>query len=898
MFFYNLIIAPIEMIVGWVFYFFMNKFHGFGVIGAVFGVSIVINFLALPLYNIADSIQERERLISKGLEFRIKRIKKAFKGDEQFMMLSTFYRQNNYHPLYALRSSLSILIEIPFFIAAYKFLSHCDALMGASWFVLKDLGKPDGLLSIAGFKVNVLPVIMTLINIVSGMIYTKGFSVREKLQLNTVAIIFLVLLYSSPSGLVFYWILNNIFSLCKNVVRRQKQPAKIMCIIIVALLSVGFAYICYFSSNIVKKIILIFVYLIVFFGYKFFKNNYNRKWIVPKINPDVRDFILLLTSGIGLALLAGFYLPANVISSSPEEFAIGPNKNGVIMLVLYSFYTFLGLFLFWPIIIYKMFGNNVKVLISRIVFLLFIISLSDVFLFKFNYGALGVTFTFGNLTALTDISLFNKIGPVIFIFVLLIVFFGIYKYSKQSILILFCVSLCFAELALGVYKINIIKSAMKNQTSRVDQKNPGEQPVFHFSQQDKNVLYIFLDRGIGAVFSTMIDLYPEIKASLDGFDFFPNTVSFSSQTTICTPSMLGGYEYSPYELNKRENELLINKQKEAALVLPSLFNNKGYKVTLSDLPFYAKDIDSSSIEFISLKDCYRDAFLTRNEIHVEEKLEKIIRREIKNFSILQILPPICRNVYFKNFKSSNKTEGFYYKVIDSYVSNASGLYFLSELSKCDGKGNQFIFVGNDLTHEPFFCEDDLISPRKETDLIWEKASSMEGAILAHLNSMTVAFSCLKNWFEYLKQNNVYDNTRIIIVADHGFPLDLETFTNFKKPAVPSTYNPLLLYKDFNASGYLKINNDFMSNADSLYLAKKDLNLSDVNPFTGKKLIENKTNGMNVSFLPLSQCNSSYSELNSKFTIDKENGFHINNNIFDENNWIPLKEWEKEGVEDE
>ena len=141
MFIYDLIIAPIEMIVGWVFYFFMNKFHGFGVIGAIFGVSIVINFLALPLYNIADSIQEKERLISKRLEYRIKRIKKAFKGDEQFMMLSTFYRQNGYHPLYALRSSLSILIEIPFFIAAYKFLSHCDALMGESWFVLKVLCK-------------------------------------------------------------------------------------------------------------------------------------------------------------------------------------------------------------------------------------------------------------------------------------------------------------------------------------------------------------------------------------------------------------------------------------------------------------------------------------------------------------------------------------------------------------------------------------------------------------------------------------------------------------------------------------------------------------------------------------------------------------------------------------
>ena len=98
-FLYYIIISPIETVVDWVFNFIINKIDAVGVIGAVFGVSLAINFLALPLYNIADSLQEKERKISKALEFRVKRIKKAFKGDEQFMMLSEYYRQNGYHPL-------------------------------------------------------------------------------------------------------------------------------------------------------------------------------------------------------------------------------------------------------------------------------------------------------------------------------------------------------------------------------------------------------------------------------------------------------------------------------------------------------------------------------------------------------------------------------------------------------------------------------------------------------------------------------------------------------------------------------------------------------------------------------------------------------------------------------
>lgn len=96
--FYN---APIEVIVDWVFLLvYTFTFNKLGIIASVIGVSLIINFLALPLYNIADRLQEKERQISRKLEYRVKRIRKAFKGDEQFMILQEYYRQNNYHPLY------------------------------------------------------------------------------------------------------------------------------------------------------------------------------------------------------------------------------------------------------------------------------------------------------------------------------------------------------------------------------------------------------------------------------------------------------------------------------------------------------------------------------------------------------------------------------------------------------------------------------------------------------------------------------------------------------------------------------------------------------------------------------------------------------------------------------
>ena len=74
---YDLIISPIELIVEYIFKFSISKFENFGVIGAILAVSIGINLLALPLYNIADKLQEKERITTKKLEPRVKRIKKA-----------------------------------------------------------------------------------------------------------------------------------------------------------------------------------------------------------------------------------------------------------------------------------------------------------------------------------------------------------------------------------------------------------------------------------------------------------------------------------------------------------------------------------------------------------------------------------------------------------------------------------------------------------------------------------------------------------------------------------------------------------------------------------------------------------------------------------------------------
>ena len=223
-FLYNIIVYPIELLVEFIYVLFFKAFNNSGY--AIAAISIVINILALPLYNIAEKIQIRERNIRVKLKPEIDKIKQVFKGDEQFMILSTFYRQNHYHPVYALRSSISLLIQIPFFIAAYHFLSNLNQLSRQDFLFLTNLGEPDGLLSIGSLSINLLPIVMTIINIVVGVIYTRGFPLRDKVQLYAMAGFFMILLYNSPSGLVYYWTLNNLFSLAKNIFYKLKNPLK------------------------------------------------------------------------------------------------------------------------------------------------------------------------------------------------------------------------------------------------------------------------------------------------------------------------------------------------------------------------------------------------------------------------------------------------------------------------------------------------------------------------------------------------------------------------------------------------------------------------------------------------------------------------------------------------
>lgn len=84
---YTIIISPLEHIIEFIYslFFFVAKNPGL----AIIGVSVGVTLFCLPLYAVAEKWQQRERDIQQKLKPKVDKIKKVFKGDEQYMIFIT-----------------------------------------------------------------------------------------------------------------------------------------------------------------------------------------------------------------------------------------------------------------------------------------------------------------------------------------------------------------------------------------------------------------------------------------------------------------------------------------------------------------------------------------------------------------------------------------------------------------------------------------------------------------------------------------------------------------------------------------------------------------------------------------------------------------------------------------
>ena len=848
---YTLIIGPLQLVLG-ILFSIVNKWTANPGLTIIIE-SLLLNILLYPLYRQADRIQAAATDKEKSMAPMTSHIRRSFKGDERMMMLQAYYRECGYSPLSILKTSLPVLLQIPFFLAAYNMLSSNSALDGSPFGPISDLGLEDGLLAAGPFTVNLLPVLMTLINILSGYIYARRQPIKVRLQLYLMAAVFLAALYKSPSGLVLYWTFNNIFALIKNAYFRIAKPAP--------------------------------------------------KKSAGKISGKRQDFMLFLFVCLSCAMLVGYYIPALILSISTQEFINLYNLVNPLRYVLSSALSGLGLFVLWPLVFYLTAEAGGRKAMNYVMTSLFFCMLITSQLFSNDFGVISKELVFYDTPVFTAKSIIiNLLACALAVF-MAVVMIRLLKNFTKIILIGLTAVLFIAGSVCAVSSDRFYRNFISNSVR-------DEQPQFTMSKEGTNVVVIMLDRAMGPMIPYLFNDNASLTDEYDGFTYYGNTISFGPNTNFSTPSLFGGYEYTPAKLNERSDESLADKQDEAISVLPEIFTGNNYSCTFIN-PTYA------GYQWIPDLTVFDDmegvkAYNTLNryaKIDYGDTYDATVSHNLFCYSLFKSAAVLLQPLFYDDgnyndmtVKSLEYTEQRIYGTSVAAGHNMDfemsyyALKSLKDMTVIDnGASDNVLLYTCDCTHdtalltEPGYeiadTVDNTAYDAANTDRFTLNGRTMimnDDEDYSHYESDMAALKALGEWFDYLRDNDLYDNTRIIIVSDHGNNLgefdELEE-SDLEVPVDAEAFTPLLMVKDFNSHGFT-VSDDFMTLADTPYLATEGIISNPTNPFTGNEItMDDKQGPQRIISSGLMDINA-----NSGTVFAESDWYTVQSDIWNKDNW--------------
>ncbi len=206
----------------------LKLFHGFiGNYGwSIILLTIVVRIPFLPLVSKGQkSMRKLQEIQPKMNEIREKYKKDPQKMQQEMMEL---YKKHKVNPM---GGCLPMIIQIPVFIALYKVLLVSIELRGAPFLLwITDLSAPDSLFGhIAGFSLGgPLPYLMGITMLIQQKMTPSGMDPKQAKMMMLMPIIFTFMFLNFASGLVLYWLVNNVLSIIQQFyINRKlaKQPS-------------------------------------------------------------------------------------------------------------------------------------------------------------------------------------------------------------------------------------------------------------------------------------------------------------------------------------------------------------------------------------------------------------------------------------------------------------------------------------------------------------------------------------------------------------------------------------------------------------------------------------------------------------------------------------------------
>lgn len=208
---FNFLSKPLYIFMTWLHRFIPN----YGIVIII--VTIMIKILFWPLtaksYKSMKSMQK--------LQPKVMKLREKFKDDRQKMNqeMMQLYRTYKVNPM---SGCLPMVIQIPVFIALYRLLDYSLELRHAPfWLWINDLAAPDRLFRF-GFSLPLMepPAGIPVLTLLMGasmllqqkMTPTPGDPTQAKVMM-LMPLFFTFIFINFPSGLVLYWLTNNILSI-------------------------------------------------------------------------------------------------------------------------------------------------------------------------------------------------------------------------------------------------------------------------------------------------------------------------------------------------------------------------------------------------------------------------------------------------------------------------------------------------------------------------------------------------------------------------------------------------------------------------------------------------------------------------------------------------------------
>lgn len=186
-----------------------------------YGVAIILLtiLLRIPFIPLINKSQESMKKL-QDIQPKMAAIREQYKNDPQRMQreLMELYKKNKVNPV---GGCLPMLLQVPFFFALYQVLNTAIELRNAPFMLwINDLAAKDPYF--------ILPIIMGATMVIQQKMTPSTMDPTQQKIMLLMPVVFTFMFLSFPSGLVLYWLVNNVLSIAQQFYINRKlktQPA-------------------------------------------------------------------------------------------------------------------------------------------------------------------------------------------------------------------------------------------------------------------------------------------------------------------------------------------------------------------------------------------------------------------------------------------------------------------------------------------------------------------------------------------------------------------------------------------------------------------------------------------------------------------------------------------------